>query len=133
MMFAGGYVFGRVPRKPRPTRRRAVRPPPAPSGVTTTVDNSDAAAVLREIHNGVLPAVRAQFAALAPRDPGARGKLTLQMTVGPDGQALAVAATEDTLQSAELRRRVMMTVSRWRYPPSTRSVDVSFPFVFTAI
>lgn len=123
------FTFGRPAKKPRPKRRiiRALPPPPVP---TTTQDNSDSAAVLMEIKRGVVPSLHAQYMALAPTDPGARGVLKLQMTVDKSGTVSDLQVVEDTLQSAAFRRRVLATVQHWRYPTLSSDVDVSFPFVF---
>ena len=82
-----------------------------------------------EVRNNLIPYLRA-IQAQYKYDHGARGKLSLRWTIGPDGHVGNVVAVEDTMPSAAFKKQVASAVARWRFPATGTQTEVAFPFIF---
>jgi hypothetical protein len=58
------------------------------------------------------------------------GKITLHFSVTPAGAVDAVDVEQDTLGSAAVTTCMKERVAGWRFPPSPRASEFSFPFIF---
>lgn len=65
------------------------------------------------------------------RNPDLEGKLTVSITIGPEGQVVSCEVVESTLESPVLEREVLARIRKWKFPPvARRDVTVTYPFVF---
>jgi len=67
------------------------------------------------------------------RNPGLSGKVKVRWTITAAGTVSSVEIEDDTMGDSEVSSCIKLLVAHWRFPaPSGGSVDVVFPFVFTA-
>jgi hypothetical protein len=120
-----------VKRRPRVVKRR---PLPVPAVLQATVPSAVPSAedpIMTEMRTRVVPAMRALHQGISKRDPGARGKLAVHLSISEDGKVSEVKTIEDTLASVPLRRGVLALLSRWQFPrPPAGTASMIFPFIF---
>ncbi|HEX3694646.1 MAG TPA: AgmX/PglI C-terminal domain-containing protein [Polyangia bacterium] len=97
------------------------------------VDGSlDPSVVTKEVKQR-LGAIKACYDRALKRNPQLSGKVVLHWTITAAGTVSGVDIEQDTLGDAEVSSCIKSLVARWRFPaPSGGSVDVSYPFAFTA-
>jgi outer membrane biosynthesis protein TonB len=98
----------------------------APAEETVGVD----AQVLARTIRGHLAQVRACYERALRRRPDLRGKLLLRFTLTAAGTVSAVEIDEDSLHDGEVASCLRAAARGWRFPPSPRTVDATFPFIF---
>jgi outer membrane biosynthesis protein TonB len=92
----------------------------------------DPAMVAKEVRSR-LGAVKACYERALKRNPNLSGKIVIHWTITQAGTVSGVDVEQDTLGDAEVASCIKQLVARWRFPaPSGGSVEVSFPFAFTA-
>ncbi len=65
------------------------------------------------------------------KNPGLRGRVTMQFTIRPDGRVHRTKVKNSTLLDANVGRCIAKAMERWRFPkPTGGSVTVAFPFKF---
>jgi len=65
------------------------------------------------------------------KKPELEGKLTVSMTISPDGVVTECRLVESTLGHPPLEEAVLDRVRKWKFPPvAPRPVTVTYPFVF---
>ncbi len=65
------------------------------------------------------------------RNPDLEGKLTVRITISPEGAVLACEIVASTLDAPRLEQAVLKRVRKWRFPPVAREpLTVTYPFVF---
>ncbi len=90
------------------------------------------AMVAKEVRSR-LGAVKACYERALKRNPNLSGKIVIHWTITQAGTVSGVDVETDTLGDAEVASCIKLLVSHWRFPaPAGGSVEVSFPFVFSA-
>jgi TonB family protein len=65
------------------------------------------------------------------RNPDLEGKLTVRITVSPEGEVLDCEVVDSTLDSPDLEKAVVKRVKKWNLPAvAPRVISVTYPFVF---
>ncbi len=65
------------------------------------------------------------------RNPDLEGKLTVRITISPEGAVLSCEIVASTLDAPRLEQAVLQRVRKWRFPPvSPEPLTVTYPFVF---
>lgn len=65
------------------------------------------------------------------KKPDLEGKLTVSMTIDPEGTVTACEVVESTLGYPPLEEAVLDRVRKWKFPPvAPRPITVTYPFVF---
>ncbi len=65
------------------------------------------------------------------KKPELEGKLTVSITIEPDGAVSECHVVESTLGHPPLEKAVLDRVTRWKFPPvAPKPVTVTYPFVF---
>ncbi len=90
--------------------------------------------VIAEIHRAVgayLGGLRYLYNRALRRNPDLEGKLTVRITIAPDGRVEGCEVVESTLADPDLVRAILARIRRWTLPSvGERSVTVTYPFVF---
>lgn len=89
----------------------------------------DIPSIVTVVHRRV-PALRHIYRKFINRKGEFEGKVTLKMTVGPDGMVSNVALISSTILSIEMDEEIKKNVSCWRFPESDGSTTVTVPFEF---
>lgn len=79
-----------------------------------------------------LPRVRACYERQLKTDSTIRGKMTLSMSVQPNGAVSRARVSGDQVGDQELTSCVTQALSTFQFPPSTESVAVEYPVQFKA-
>lgn len=67
------------------------------------------------------------------RDPNAKGKIVVRITIGQTGRVVEADIESSTIKDAEMLSCILRMVRRWRFPnPKGGEVVVTYPFVFVA-
>jgi outer membrane biosynthesis protein TonB len=78
-----------------------------------------------------LPQVRTCYERELKNDPGLRGTVEVQFTIGPNGGISNARHVGGTLRNATVGDCVSSLVKRWRFPrPAVGRVDLIYPFSF---
>ena len=92
----------------------------------------DPALVSKEVRARI-GAVKACYERALKRNPNLSGKVKVRWTITAAGTVSGVDIADDTMGDSEVSSCIKQLVARWRFPaPSNGSVEVEFPFVFTA-
>jgi TonB family protein len=68
------------------------------------------------------------------QDPTLRGKVSLDVTIAPDGHVANVQVIESTIQNADFIRDLLTIIRQLRFPAiSEGNVTVNVPFVFSRV
>ena len=90
--------------------------------------------VIAEIHRAVaayLGGLRYLYNRALRRNPDLEGKLTVRITIAPDGRVEGCEVVESTLADPDLVKAILARIRRWTLPSvGERSVTVTYPFVF---
>jgi TonB family protein len=66
-------------------------------------------------------------------NPKLAGKVVVNFTIGETGEVTAYKVENSTINNAEVEQCILRMVRRWKFPPpSGGTVNVSYPFIFTA-
>jgi hypothetical protein len=79
-----------------------------------------------------MSALKACYERALSRDPVAAGKLVLRWSVALDGRVQDVGLEADTLKREEATSCMSSLIQRWRFPPPSSVVAISFPLEFKA-
>jgi TonB family protein len=95
------------------------------------LDGSMDKAVIRRIVRAHINEVRACYNQGLARDPGLRGRVAVQFTIGGTGSVLSAVVGESSLRDAAVGSCVTKAVRRWKFPrpPSGGLTVVTYPFV----
>ncbi|MGB8297101.1 MAG: AgmX/PglI C-terminal domain-containing protein [Polyangia bacterium] len=92
----------------------------------------DPALVSKEVRARI-GAVKACYERALKRNPNLSGKVKVRWTITAAGTVSGVDIADDSMGDSEVSSCIKQLVARWRFPaPSGGSVEVEFPFVFTA-
>ena len=92
----------------------------------------DPALVSKEVRARI-GAVKACYERALKRNPNLSGKIKVRWTITAAGTVSGVEISDDSMGDSEVSSCIKQLVARWRFPaPSGGSVEVEFPFVFTA-
>jgi TonB family protein len=92
----------------------------------------DPALVSKEVRARI-GAVKACYERALKRNPNLSGKVKVRWTITAAGTVSGVDISDDTMGDSEVASCIKQLVARWRFPaPAGGSVEVEFPFVFTA-
>jgi len=92
----------------------------------------DPALVSKEVRARI-GAVKACYERALKRNPNLSGKVKVRWTITAAGTVSGVDISDDSMGDSEVSSCIKQLVARWRFPaPSGGSVEVEFPFVFTA-
>ena len=92
----------------------------------------DPALVSKEVRARI-GAVKACYERALKRNPSLSGKIKVRWTITAAGTVSGVDIADDSMGDSEVSSCIKQLVARWRFPaPSGGSVEVEFPFVFTA-
>ncbi len=90
--------------------------------------------LVAEIHRAVgayLGGLRYLYNRALRRNPDLEGKLTVRITIAPDGRVSGCEVVESTLADPDLVKAILARIRRWTLPSAGgRSVTVTYPFVF---
>jgi TonB family protein len=91
----------------------------------------DAVAAIHRAVGTYLGGIRYLYNRELRRNPDLEGKLTVRITVSPEGEVLDCEVVESTLDSPELVSAVLKRVKKWSLPAvAPRPITVTYPFVF---
>ena len=91
----------------------------------------DAVAAIHRAVGTYLGGIRYLYNRELRRTPDLEGKLTVRITVSPEGEVLDCEVVESTLDSPELVSAVLKRVKKWSLPAvAPRPITVTYPFVF---
>lgn len=66
-------------------------------------------------------------------NPKLAGKVIVNFTIGETGEVTAYKVESSTINNGEVEQCILRMVRRWKFPPpSGGTVNVSYPFIFTA-
>jgi TonB family protein len=92
----------------------------------------DPALVSKEVRARI-GAVKACYERALKRNPNLSGKIKVRWTITAAGTVSGVDISDDSMGDSEVSSCIKQLVARWRFPaPAGGSVEVEFPFVFTA-
>ncbi len=92
----------------------------------------DPALVSKEVRARI-GAVKACYERALKRNPSLSGKIKVRWTITAAGTVSGIDVSDDSVGDSEVSSCIKQLVARWRFPaPSGGSVEVEFPFVFTA-
>ena len=92
----------------------------------------DPALVSKEVRARI-GAVKACYERALKRNPNLSGKVKVRWTITAAGTVSGVDISDDSMGDSEVASCIKQLVARWRFPaPAGGSVEVEFPFVFTA-
>jgi TonB family protein len=92
----------------------------------------DPALVSKEVRARI-GAVKACYERALKRNPSLSGKVKVRWTITAAGTVSGVDIADDSMGDSEVSSCIKQLVARWRFPaPAGGSVEVEFPFVFTA-
>ena len=92
----------------------------------------DPALVSKEVRARI-GAVKACYERALKRNPNLSGKVKVRWTITAAGTVSGVDIADDSMGDSEVSSCIKQLVARWRFPaPAGGSVEVEFPFVFTA-
>jgi len=92
----------------------------------------DPALVSKEVRARI-GAVKACYERALKRNPNLSGKIKVRWTITAAGTVSGVDIADDSMGDSEVSSCIKQLVARWRFPaPAGGSVEVEFPFVFTA-
>jgi hypothetical protein len=77
-----------------------------------------------------LGALRACYESEAERNPGLKGGLTVRWQIAPEGTVSAASLDQTSLGNPRVEGCVVRQVKGWRFPSSSASSDVRWPFKF---
>lgn len=134
-----------LPMPPAPTPVPTAPPPavvtPAPEvdplaavSTGTTVPNagslavSDVQRVIRSHHADTVRCFEDELS----RNPNASGRVVIALSIAPSGVVSSARATEDTFSSSRVADCAVRAVRRWVFPAHEGTIEVSYPFLFTA-
>ena len=63
-------------------------------------------------------------------NPNLQGRIELEWTIGADGKVTAVKILSDSVGDAELARKIVRLVKRWRFPATGSVSTIRYPLVF---
>ncbi len=65
------------------------------------------------------------------KNPDLEGKITISITIDPDGNVVEAKVKEATMDAPALEKAILARVRRWTFPPvSPKTITVTYPFVF---
>jgi TonB family protein len=126
--------------EPRAARR--IRPPQDEAGQSgggasvqpgeAVVRGSIDTQLIRRVINMHRAQVRMCYERALRQNPGLRGRLAVQFTIGPEGSVLAATIQSSTLNRPDLEACVTAMVRGWSFPrpPDGGAVVVTYPFTF---
>jgi outer membrane biosynthesis protein TonB len=79
-----------------------------------------------------VPQVRACYERELKKSPGLGGKVLVAWTIREDGTVSSPRVSKNTTGSSRLAPCITKAVARWRFPESSSTSDVEYPFVFKA-
>jgi Ca-activated chloride channel family protein len=96
--------------------------------VTGSLDRS----VIQRVIRAEQGRVKALYERRLQQDPKLKGKIVLELTIGPDGKVVKARVVEDTLRDTPLAGDLEALARRWVFPPipGGGQVVVRYPFVF---
>lgn len=89
--------------------------------------------IVRRIVRAHINEVRYCYNQGLTRDPGLKGRVSIQFTVGPTGAVPVAVVSQTTLADRDVSQCVAKAVKRWKFPRprDAGNVVVTYPFVFT--
>ena len=85
---------------------------------------------IKSIISERIPQVRACYERELKRNSQLEGKVTAVWTITPGGLVRSVRIKKNTTSSSALGPCIKKAVAKWRFPASSSSSDVEYPFVF---
>lgn len=94
-----------------------------------SLDSSAIASVVKSKISGIKYCYEKEL----KNNPKLAGKVTVNFTIGETGEVTQYAIESSTLNNAEVEQCILRMIRRWKFPaPSGGTVNVSYPFIFTA-
>lgn len=87
-------------------------------------------AVVRRVVRSHLFELRLCYDEALARDPQAKGRVTVELFVGPAGQVSGAVAGESTVRDEGLVACTLAAARRWRFPRGDGGTVVTYPFTF---
>lgn len=92
-----------------------------------TLDKTQIRAVVR----AHITEIRGCYNEALARDPGAKGKVVLDFTIGTEGKVTRSAVESSDLADAQMTECLRVAVGGWSFPrPVGGALQVNYPFVF---
>ena len=86
--------------------------------------------LIRRVVRAHLPEVRECYDQGLARDPGARGKIAIDFTIGAQGRVTRSAVAASDMKDEAVPACISEAIEGWLFPrPDGGSVEVSYPFV----
>jgi TonB family protein len=65
------------------------------------------------------------------KNPDLEGKLTVSLTIAPNGTVAECHVVDSTLKAPDLEKAVIDRIRKWTFPPvAQKPITVTYPFVF---
>ncbi len=94
-----------------------------------SLDSSAIASVVKQKLSGIKYCYEKEL----KNNPNLAGKVVVNFTIGADGSVTNYRVDNSTLNNTNVEQCILRMVRRWKFPaPAGGSVNVSYPFIFTA-
>ncbi|TLN19753.1 AgmX/PglI C-terminal domain-containing protein [bacterium] len=104
------------------------------SAETVSVDDistKEAVAIINRTVETYLGGIRYLYNRELRKNPDLEGKVTISITINPDGTVGAVSLVETTMNAPELVDGIIARIKRWTFPQvAQKPITVKYPFVF---
>ncbi len=91
----------------------------------------EAVAVIHKTVGTYLGGIRYLYNRELRKNPDLEGKLTVSITISPEGLVSECHVTESSLEAPELVDAVLARIRKWTFPPvAKKPLTVTYPFVF---
>lgn len=101
----------------------------ATDGGTSSIEKETFKAIIRRQQNEVKFCYEREL----QEKPNLAGTITVSWLVTELGRVTEAEVTEDTMKDAAVVRCILRRVQRWRFPESSQTTAISFPWVFVAV
>ena len=102
-----------------------------PEGPEVPLRRDAAADIVRAVA-GHLGSLRHEYNKALRMNPDLEGKVTVSLTVAPDGAVAECRVVDSTLNAPDLEKRLLERIRKWEFPSvSAEPVTVTYPFAFS--
>jgi TonB family protein len=100
-------------------------------GPTETMNMKEAEAVIKRTVDSYLGSLRYIYNRELRKNPDLEGKITIAITITPEGAVTEAKLVETTMNAPEMEQAILGRVRKWTFPPvAPKVVTVKYPFVF---
>ena len=105
---------------------------PSERDIAVTGDGSRSTADIMKVVRQRTPGLRHIYNKFLKKKPGFKGKVTLKLTIAPDGEIIKISIASSTTGYGEFDGEIKSAVSRWKFSKvKSGNTTVTIPFPFT--